>query len=66
MGDYNVINSIWFGNIGIVRIRPLYGDDKFYIGTGDGYSQENDEQDIARSGMPYYPGVMEKFANIIQ
>lgn len=61
MGDYNVIDSVWFGNIGIVRVRPEYGDDKFYIGTGIGDIQHNDEQAIAMRGMPYYPKALEGF-----
>lgn len=53
--DYNVVDSVWYGTIGIVRVRPEYGNDEFYIGNGFGISQDLDEQDIARGGMPYYP-----------
>lgn len=60
--EYNVVDSTWFGTIGIVRVRPEFGEDKFYIGQGAGFSQEEDEQSIARSGMPYYPTAMEFFA----
>lgn len=64
MGDYNVIDSVWFGNIGIVRVRPEYGDDKFYIGIGAGDSQQTDEQAIAEWGMPYYPQALERFFDV--
>ena len=59
--DYNVIDSIGFGNIGIVRVRPEYGPDKFYIGTGNGHNQNYDEQMIAMQGKPYYPQYLERF-----
>lgn len=64
MGDYNVIDSVWFGTIGIVRVRPEHGYDKFYIGTGIGDNQHNDEQAIAASGMPYYPPMLEGFFDV--
>lgn len=61
MEKYNVIDSVWFGVIGIVRVRPEYGPDKFYIGTGHGYNKEQDEQHIAEWGLPYYPEHLESF-----
>ena len=61
MEKYNVIDSIWYGIIGIVRVRPEYGEDKFYIGNGSGVDQEHDEQVIARNGTPYYHAVIEEF-----
>jgi len=64
MGDYNVINSVWFGTIGIVRIRPEFGDDKFYIGSGHGHDKDMDEQIIAEWGMPYYPSALEGFFDV--
>jgi hypothetical protein len=64
MGEYNVIDSIWFGAIGIVRVRPEYGEDKFYIGASDGTNQRQDEQKIARSGMPYYSSAVERFFDV--
>lgn len=64
MTDYQIIDSIWFGDIGIVRIRPEVGEDKFYIGQGGGLSQSEDEQTIAAWGMPYYPEVINEFCNV--
>lgn len=64
MGKYNVIDSIWFGCIGIVRVRPEYGKDKFYIGSGHGYDKDSDEQYIAEWGLPYYPKALERFFDV--
>lgn len=64
MGDYNVIGSVWFGAIGIVRVRPEFGEDKFYIGSGHGLVKEHDEQHIAEWGMPYYPSALEGFFDV--
>ena len=50
MGKYNVIDSFWFGQTGIVRVRPEFGEDKFYIGRGSGRDQKEDEQFIAAFG----------------
>lgn len=61
MTKYNVIDSVWFGTIGIVRVRPDFGEDKFYIGQGLGLNKEYDEQAIAEQGMPYYPKMLEHF-----
>jgi hypothetical protein len=64
MQDYNVVDSVWYDTIGIVRVRPEYGDDKFYIGNGFGVNKYLDEQDIARNGMPYYPQALTSFFDI--
>lgn len=61
MSDYKVVDSIWFGVIGIVRVRPEFGDDKFFIGTGHGHNKEQDEQHIAEWGLPYRPKAIEPF-----
>lgn len=66
MEDYNVIDSVWHGNIGIVRVRPEYGDDKFYIGIGAGHDKQTDEQHIAEWGMPYYPQALESFFDVYE
>jgi hypothetical protein len=58
---YNVIDSVWFNTIGIVRVRPDFGQDKFYIGQGLGLDQKADEQHIARCGMPYRPDLLDVF-----
>jgi len=58
---YNVVSAVWFGTIGIVRVRPDYGDDKFYIGSGWGHDVKKDEQNIAEWGVPFYPTILENF-----
>lgn len=58
---YNVIDSVWFGVIGIVRVRTEYDGDKFYIGIGGGSSEHEDEQHIAAYGSPYYPEALKTF-----
>ena len=64
MEKYNVIDSIWYGVIGIVRVRPEYGNAKFYIGSGHGHDKEQDEQHIAEWGLPYYPQAVNEFCNV--
>lgn len=66
MSAYKVVDSIWFGVIGIVRVRPEFGDDKFYIGAGVGADKEKDEQAIAAFGMPFRPKALEPFFEIKQ
>jgi hypothetical protein len=61
---YNVISAVWFGTTGIVRVRPEYGDDKFYIGTGHGHDAEKDEQHIAEWGLPFNPKNLETFFDL--
>ncbi len=51
---YNVIDSIWFGKMGIVKIDNGF-EIKWYIGEGEGIIKEDDEQKIAAHGMPFYP-----------
>ena len=58
---YNVVSAVWFGTIGIVRVRPAHGDDKFYIGSGLGHAVKKDEQHIAEWGMPFYPKTLKNF-----
>jgi hypothetical protein len=50
--QYEVLNSIWFGKIGIVEVKTLFNGIKYYIGKGNGLNQEDDEQHIAKLGMP--------------
>jgi hypothetical protein len=64
MKEYNVVDSVWYDTIGIVRVRPEYGDDKFYIGSGHGHNKEVDEQHIAEWGLPYYPQALTSFFDI--
>jgi len=61
---YNVISAVWFGTTGIVRVRPKFGDDKFYIGTGHGHDAEKDAQHIAEWGLSFYPKNLETFFDL--
>jgi hypothetical protein len=60
--EYNVIDAIWFNNIGIVKVDTGYGL-KWYIGNGSGENAEYDKQYIAKYGIPVYPGVLKQFFN---
>ena len=48
---YKVLDSIWFGIIGIVAIDSNGFGWKCYIGTGIGLDKGEDEQKIAKTGM---------------
>ena len=48
--NFNVIESIFFGKIGIVKIALSSGDTKIYIGTSNSSSKAINEQKIARNG----------------
>ena len=63
MSEYNVVDVIWFTNlgVGIVRVRPEVGEDKFYIGQAEGVDEEDDVQWIASWGTPIYPEVLAEF-----
>lgn len=62
MSEYNVVDALWFNKLGIVRVRPEVGEDKFYIGPCDyGASEEWDSQNIAAWGTPVHPEVLETF-----
>lgn len=59
-----VVDSIWFtpmggACIGIVMVETDYDGFTFYIGTGAGLNQQNDEQRIAETGarFPWHAGV---------
>lgn len=58
---YEVVNSIWFNHIGIVKVKTQYFGYKFYIGQGAGLDQEEDEQKIARNGMPVNKSIINEF-----
>lgn len=64
MDKYNVIDSFWFEKIGIVKVETKFSGIKFYIGKGDGKNQQEDEQRIARLGMPVPVHVMLSFFKI--
>lgn len=61
MSEYNVVDAIWFNAIGIVRVRPEVGDDKFYIGEAEGVDEEDDVQRIATWGTPVRPEDFKEF-----
>jgi hypothetical protein len=63
MQKVNVLESVWYGEIGIVKIDNGF-EIKWYIGRGQGINQERDEQWIAAYGMPFYPQMLEQFFNI--
>jgi hypothetical protein len=58
---YKVVESIWFNRIGIVKIETMYFGFKYYIGVGEGLNQDEDEQKIARNGMPVYKESINQF-----
>jgi len=58
---YKVVESIWFNRIGIVKIETMYFGFKYYIGVGEGVNQDEDEQKIARNGMPVYKESINQF-----
>lgn len=58
---YNVENSIWFNRIGIVKVKTDYFGYKYYIGQGAGLDQEEDEQKIAKNGMPVNKTIINEF-----
>jgi hypothetical protein len=58
---YEVVNSIWFNHIGIVKVKTNYFGNKYYIGAGTGLDQEEDEQKIARNGMPVSKSMINEF-----
>jgi len=49
---YNVVDSIWFNEVGIVKVLDDVGDAKYYIGkiSPINGTQEEDEQFIAPWG----------------
>lgn len=59
----NVLDSTWYGEIGIVKVDNGF-ETKWYIGKGFGADQHIDEQFIATHGMPVYPQMLEGFFNM--
>ena len=64
MEKYNVVDSFWFDKIGIVRVETKFNGIKFYIGKGDGKNEKEDEQRIARLGIPVPVQTMLQFFKI--
>lgn len=58
---YEVVKSIWFNHIGIVKVKTNYFGYKYYIGQGAGLDEEEDEQKIARNGMPVSKLMIDEF-----
>lgn len=59
---YNVSQSIWYGNIGIVTVQTEYDGEKMYIGQASGFSKEDDEQYIAAWGVAFHPQVFQNMS----
>ena len=49
--DYQIIDSVWFDKVGIVKISNKY-QHKWYIGVGKGKNQKLDEEYVAKRGCP--------------
>jgi len=62
--EYTVVDSFWFGYIGIVKVKYGNGEYKFYIGQGTGNHQQEDEQLIARTGAPVSPQALGMFFSL--
>ena len=58
---FKVVKSIWFNHIGIVKVETKFYGSKYYIGEGIGLDEEEDEQKIARSGMPVSKAMLNEF-----
>jgi len=50
-----ILNSTWFGYIGIVKVQTEYDGIKYYIGSAKGENQTDDEQHIADWGNTFPP-----------
>lgn len=59
--NYEILKSLWHNHIGIVKIKTNYFGYKYYIGIGVGLDQEEDEQKIARNGMPVSKSMINEF-----
>jgi hypothetical protein len=58
---YKVVESIWFNHIGIVKVQTQSDVFKYYIGECVGLDQEEDEQKIARNGIPVHKSIINEF-----
>lgn len=56
-----IIDSIWFNDIGIVATRNDMGQVKFYIGKGNGINEIDDNLKIASCGTRVIPDYIKKF-----
>jgi len=60
--EYQIVESIWFDKIGIVKIANEY-QTKWYIGIGKGLDQKADEKYIAQWGSPFNINALSYFFN---
>lgn len=58
---YNVQKSIWFNKIGIVQVKTRFSGIKYFIGTGHGANIKEDEQHIAKLGLPVSLKLIKQF-----
>lgn len=49
-----ILDARWFNTVGIVQVEDQYDGIKYYIGIGDGHSEEVDTKFIADWGS-YFP-----------
>jgi len=61
---YNIVDTLWFNDIGLVKVYDEYVGYKYYIGKAKGLDEHEDAQSIAAWGTPVYPSVIqEMFGN---
>jgi len=58
---FKVVKSIRFNHIGIVKVETKHYGFKYYIGECVGLDEEEDEQKIARNGMPVTKSIINEF-----
>lgn len=58
---FKVVKSIWFNHIGIVKVETQFYGYKYYIGEGIGLDEEEDEQKIAKKGIPVNKSTINQF-----
>jgi len=49
----NILDCMWFGNVGIVRAGTDYGEVRYYIKQVEGRNEEIDKRDIADWGCSF-------------
>ena len=49
----NIIDAYWFDNIGVVMVEDPYDGIKYYIGSGNGFTEEADRYHIAKWGLSF-------------
>lgn len=60
-----IIDSYWFGLIGIVRIHNGF-ETKWYIGSGVGRDEQADAEHIATYGVPFHPELLKSFLSSVE